>query len=89
MRFSAWLESKMAALPDAGLERLKRDEKLLLMSIEGRKDPNGMIVGINRAGVVDAMNKLKEVRAKIKAIEEKGQGSAKPLPAWMQGKKAI
>ena len=89
MRFSAWLESRIAALPDPNLERLKRDERMLLASIENRKGHGGVAVGINAAGIMDAMNKLKEVRGKIEAIEKKGQASTKPLPAWIQGKRAV
>lgn len=88
LRFPEWLERRLAESLDPELERLKHDEKLLLMSIEGRKDPKGMIVGINKAGAIDAVNKLKEIRAKIKALEA-SKDKTKPLPAWMQGRKAI
>lgn len=88
MRFSEWLERRVVEELNPELERLKRDERLLLMSIEGRKDSNGMVHGINRAGVIDAMAKLKEVRAKIKALEAGGP-EVKPLPAWMQGRRAV
>lgn len=88
MRFSEWLERRVVESLNPELERLKREEKLLLMSIEGRKDPSGAIYGINKAGVIDAMNKLKEVRAKIKELEG-SKDDVKPLPAWMQGRKAV
>jgi len=39
------------------------------MSMELRKDPMGRIMGFNKAGYIDAANKLKEVRAKIKELE--------------------
>lgn len=87
MRFSEWLERRVAEALDPELDRLKRDEKLLLMSIEGRKDSKGMVHGINKAGVIDAVAKLKEVRAKIKAKESGSE--AKPIPAWMQGRRAV
>jgi len=86
--FSKWAENRMSEQLNPDLERLKRDEKLLLMSIEGRKDPSGAIYGINKAGAIDAINKLKEVRAKIKALEA-SKDTTKPLPAWIQGRKVI
>lgn len=90
MKFSEWLERRLIESLNPELEGLKRDEKLLLMSIEGRKDPSGAIYGINKAGAIDAINKLKEVRARIKELEnQEGKGNIRPLPSWMQGKKAI
>lgn len=93
MTFSEWLEKRIAENLNPEIERLKRDEKLLLMSIENRKDPMGRVLGVNMAGYTDATRKLKEIRAKIKAIEEKDspatEKGTRPLPAWMQGRKAV
>ena len=61
------------------------------MSIEGRKAPDGSIIGINKAGVIDAINKLKEVRTKIKTLEgtKSDPDKVSKIPAWMHGKKAL
>ena len=91
MKFSKWIEKKLNENLNPEIDRLRREEKMLLMSIEGRKDPNGMIIGINKAGVVDAMNRLKEVRSKIKELE--GSAPAKsdisPVPSWIKNNKAV
>lgn len=91
MRFSEWIKRKLNESLNPELERLKREEKLLLMSIEGRKDSKGMVHGINKAGVIDAMAKLKEVREKIKALEmpKSDPGKVGQVPAWLRGKEAV
>ena len=87
MRFSEWIERRLAEALNPELDRLKHEEKRLVASMEGRKDPStGSLIGINKAGYVDAANKLKEVRAKIKASES---GEVKPIPAWIQGRRAV
>lgn len=86
MKFSEWLQ-KESLNPE--LERLKREEKLLIMSMEGRKDSRGAVHGINKAGYIDAANKLKEVRAKIKALENDEHNNVRPIPKWLQGRKAV
>lgn len=87
MKFSEWLKVRIKEALDPELDRLKRDEKLLLMSIEGRKDPMGRVLGVNKAGYLQAVEELKQLRAKIKAKE--GDQGAKPLPAWMHDRKAV
>lgn len=91
MKFSAWLERRLTESLNPELDKLRRDEKLLLMSIEGRKDPMGRVLGVNAAGYVGAVRDLKELRAKIKEIEAKAdkKDEPKPLPAWMQSRKAV
>lgn len=92
MKFASWLENRLTeSLLSPELDRLKRDERMLLMSIEGRKGPNGAIVGINKAGVIDAMNKLKEVRARIAELEAKSddKGKAGPIPSWIRDRKVV
>jgi hypothetical protein len=86
MRFSEWLEKKLCEALNPELESLRRQEKQLLMSMEMRKDPSGAIYGINRAGYMDASNKLKEVRAKIKELEGSGdpKQTTKPIPDWIR-----
>jgi hypothetical protein len=71
------------------LDRLKRDERLLLMSMQGRVDPMGMVIGINKKGYYDAMKELKSVREKIKAIESKvdKSGRVSPTPDWIKNRK--
>ena len=61
--------SKLLESLNPELDRLKREEKMLVMSIEGRKDPMGRVLGINRAGYEEATRKLKEIREKIKSLE--------------------
>jgi hypothetical protein len=92
MRFSEWLEKRLAEHLNPELEGLKRQEQQLLMSMEMRKDPMGRIMGFNKAGYIDAANKLKEVRARIKELESGAAPSSnevKPIPAWIQGRKAV
>lgn len=94
MKFSNWLKKRLNESLNPELERLKREEKQLIMSMEMRKDPRtGAIMGINKAGYIDAANRLKEIRAKIKELEGGNKSTTnsevKPVPAWMQGKKAV
>jgi hypothetical protein len=92
MRFSQWLERRLAEALDPELEGLKRQEHQLLMSMDMRKDSMGRLVGINKAGYTDAANKLKEVRAKIKELEggnAPSSGEVKPVPAWIQSRRAV
>lgn len=91
MRFSEWIEKKIVETLNPELERLKREEKLLVMSMEGRKDSRGAVHGINKAGYIDAAKKLKEVRARIKEIEEGAEDKkdVRPIPAWLKGRKAV
>jgi predicted translin family RNA/ssDNA-binding protein len=92
MKFSKWLKKRIVETLNPELNNLKRQEQQILMSMEMRKDPNGAIYGINKAGYVDAANKLKEVRAKIKELESSAvpsSGEVKPVPAWIQSQKTV
>lgn len=100
MRFSEWLETRLSEALNPELDRLKREEKQLLMSMEMRKDPRtGAVLGINKAGYITAAEELKKVRARIKELGDAGVSEApKPsvvgtktgsLPSWMQGRRAI
>lgn len=90
MRFSEWLERRLKESLSPELSRLRDEEKRLLSSMEGRKDPaTGMVVGINKAGYVDAANKLKEVRTRIKELEGSVKGQIRPVPAWIKNNKAV
>jgi hypothetical protein len=98
MRFSEWLETKLAEVLNPELDRLKKDEKQLIMSMEMRKDPMGRLMGFNKAGYIDAANKLKEVRARIRELEGGAVSSGdpisptseiRPVPAWIQSRRAV
>ena len=91
MRFSKWIERSLDEVLNPELDRLKRDERMLVSAMDGRKGHGGAVYGINKAGFVDAMNKLKEVRAKIKDIEasDATKSDKKPIPAWIQSKRAV
>ena len=93
MRFSHWLERRLSEALSPELNRLKREEKQLLMSMENRKDPmTGAVLGVNKAGYIDAANKLKEVRARIKELEGGAVSSGdevRPVPAWIQSRRAV
>lgn len=70
MRFSDWLETRVAGSLNPELDRLRKDEKQLIMSMEMRKDPmTGAVVGINKAGYITAAEELKKVRARIRELE--------------------
>jgi hypothetical protein len=91
MSFSEWLKNRLVESLNPELEGLKRQEQQLLMSMEMRKDPMGRITVVNRAGYIDAENKLKEVRARIKELESRGDPDQeiKPIPAWIRGRRAV
>lgn len=91
MKFSRWIERRLSEALNPELDRLKRDERLLLMSIQGRVDPMGMVTGINKKGYDDAMRDLKSLREKIKSIESKGEetGEVSPIPDWIKNNKAV
>lgn len=91
MKFSKWIERRLSEALNPELDRLKRDEKLLLMSIQGRVDSMGMVTGINKKGYEDAMRDLKSLKEKIKAIESKGEEADKisPIPDWIKNNRAV
>lgn len=93
MRFSKWLERRLAEALNPELDRLRREEKQLIMSMEMRKDPmTGAVVGINKAGYITAAEELKKVRARIKELEGGTTSSGdevRPIPAWIQSRKAV
>lgn len=93
MRFSEWLERRLSEGLNPELDRLKREEKQLLMSMENRKDPmTGAVVGINKAGYIAAARELEKVRAKIKELEgvlAPSEDKVRPIPGWIQSRRAV
>jgi len=93
MKFSKWLKKRIVETLNPELNNLKRQEQQILMSMEMRKDPNGAIYGINKAGYVDAANKLKEIRARIKELESKENTNSSdgimPIPDWIKNRKTV
>ena len=77
MSFSEWLKKRLIEALNPELDRLKRQEQQLIMSMEMRKDPMGRIMAVNRAGYIGAENELKKIRAKIKELED-STGSGTP-----------
>lgn len=98
MRFSEWLETRLAEALNPELDRLKKDEKQLIMSMEMRKDPMGRVLGINKAGYISAAEELKKARARIRELEGGAASSGdpmsptseiRPVPAWIQSRRAV
>jgi hypothetical protein len=74
------------------LGRLKDQEREILNKMGFLKDPEGRLIGFNAHTFRQLSEKLKEVRARIKELEGGGGDAAqeiKPIPAWIQSRRAV
>jgi hypothetical protein len=92
MRFSEWLGRRMGESSNPEMGKLKDQEREILNKMGFLKDPAGRLMGFNAHTFRQLSEKLKEVRARIKELEgydAPSSGEVKPIPAWIQGRKAV